>query len=171
MFQFRLFSALFLSFFIMSSQAAVPAPWIATDQAENITFNLYTCVDAAKKSLAKHGFQRISVQGTSIFAAYNSGVNYHYKAIIKCLDIYHLVTITIAANKKGGLKLARALTKTMRNHAEDKPVIIDEKADPKSSFPDCTDGPTLLRCLNTIDTEDLDIAQDYLKKRQSPLKK
>ncbi|MDM8547762.1 hypothetical protein QUF61_14825 [Candidatus Venteria ishoeyi] len=162
---------IFISIFLFFSgiALAVPPPWIASVEAENLDFSQQSCNEIAHTMLQKQGFARITPKNNGIFAAYRKGRDYHYKVVIKCFDSLGLVNVTVVSNRKGGLNKARQLLGNISSQTKHTGTASPGRRQPgsHSDFPDCADGPTLVRCLNTIPEDSLDIAQDYLEKRKT----
>lgn len=178
--------------FASGAQAAVPPPYIATLEGKNLTFPGSSCASAANSALKQAGFARVSSAGGTVFGAYHAGRDYRYKAAVKCLDEYNLVVVTIVASGSGALNTARKVLSNIRNkatagsglYAYNKPDGDDAAGDscpepadadecdcpepppvvaPNTAL-DCADGPTLVRCLNSVPQSDIDLAIDYLDK-------
>jgi len=151
--------------------AAPPPPWLAVVEGEQLAF-ADSCATAAQQALREQGFARVEIQGDMVFGAYREGADYHYKAAIKCLPAYELVTITIATNRKGGLDQAKQLLAQLRQYAtptsgglkRQSSHFDQAEATASALFPNCSDGPTLVRCLNTVPQDSIEIARSYLQK-------
>ncbi len=156
-----------LSLNLAAQAATPPPPWIASVHGENLAFTRSTCVERAASALQRQGFARVTQQGEKVFAALQEGKNYGYKAIVNCFPTYNLVTVTVVAERSGGLQKAQSILATLRTFAQatgagaSAAVGVEEM----TGFPDCSDGPTLLRCLNSIPNASLDLAAEYLRKR------
>lgn len=175
-------------------QAAVYPPYIAMLEGKNLAFSSTSCTSAATKALKAAGFDRVTPQGETVFAAYKSGRDYQFKAAVKCLPEYDLVLVNIVAAQGGALSKARAVLASIRKYARagsgsysggnsSSPAMCDN--DSSSAEPaacdcdcpdveppvaaantsmDCSDGPTLVRCLNSVPQTDINLAIDYLEK-------
>jgi len=165
--------------------AAPPPPFLAVVEGEKMGFSDNSCTQAAQSVLKQNGFKRIKIIDNIVFAAYRQGRDYHYKAALKCLNKYDLVTITVVTNRNGGLRKAKKLLSLLKNYGEqsddnntegswqEEDEAVEESEEgktvlgkPSANFPNCSDGPTLVRCLDSIPENAIDIAQEYLNKRQ-----
>jgi len=148
-------------------QATPPPPWIATVSGENLSFPKSDCVQSVAVSLRRLGFARVTSQGKQVFAAFKPGVRYDYKAVVKCFPSYNLVNVTVVAQRSGGLKKARTILAAIRQFAlQTEPLLNEDDLDEDATgFPDCSDGPTLIRCLNSVQPDSIDLAVEYLRKR------
>ncbi len=146
--------------------AAPPPPWIATVKGEALSFPSSDCVSSAVKTLQRQGFARVTPQGEKVFAALQAGKTYGYKAVVQCLPQYQLVTVTVVAQRKGGLNKARAILAALSQRAVPQEIPDAETLEEdKTGFPDCSDGPTLMRCLNSTPPDSLGLAIEYLRQR------
>lgn len=150
-----------------------PPPWLAMVDGEHLSFPDHSCTEGAATALRRLGFARVTVQPGQVLAAFKPGTYYQYKAAVKCFPKYDLVNVTVVAQRSGGLKKARSILAVMRQFATQvAPLptpemlpdtdVLDNSA---TGFPDCSDGPTLIRCLNSVPNDSIDLAVEYLRKR------
>ncbi len=151
---------------------ATEPPYLAVTQSANLSFGQTACTQTARESLREQGFAKISVnpRGGTVFAAYHSGPDYRYKAVIKCLEEKNTVTVVVVAEQAGGLNQARALLAGIGRRATPLAAGAEKSTPPpdtapsrRSRVPDCGHGPALIRCLNQIPRENIPEAVEYLE--------
>ncbi|WP_069473006.1 hypothetical protein [Candidatus Marithrix sp. Canyon 246] len=129
---------------------AVP-PYLGVSVAENLAFNRYSCLSAAKKVLYNEGFKDIETYAriATVFAAYRNTNPYHYKAVVKCLVSSGVIIVTTAAqvSRNARQKAERIRYKILqqRGITRKKPKVpkkpkvqeckIIKKASPKKASP------------------------------------
>lgn len=140
-------------------------PYMAIETLRNISFPQSSCADVAEQVLHHDGFAKIKKYGGSqtLFAAYRESKDYGFKASVKCLPAEGAVIITVVADNLKQIKSkAVSLAVKIRRHGspgeEEQPFI-------QSGNPDCHDGPTLMRCLNSIPPDDVQTVINHLQKQ------
>ncbi len=148
--------SLLLSLFLWPSVslAAPPAPWLAVAEARNLPFSLSSCLSAARATFNDQGFARVSVLGSSVMAAYQSGEDYQFKAVMRCQPHAATVVAMVVTTVSGaGTQRAQSLINDMRQQYQMSrsggSVVAADKADAAEAMED-------------EDLLDEDFADDYV---------
>jgi hypothetical protein len=81
----------------LSWSALAAPPYVAISIADDRGFSDQACISAGEAILRNDGFKRINSSGSSVFAAFNSGNNYGYKAVIRCVGSHNLFLVAVVA--------------------------------------------------------------------------
>ncbi len=91
-----------LGLLVTASQSYAVPPYFGVSVEENLSFTNLSCLATAEQILKDDGFEKITLSGNTIFAAYRNSNPYKYKSFIKCLANVGVVMVVVAA--PGGAK-------------------------------------------------------------------
>jgi len=119
-----LFAILLL--FSMSVYAA--PPYFGVSIGEHLALDNAKCISVAQKVLKKDGFKKLLPKGNNLFAAYNNGNQYGYKAVIRCMAKQNaFVVVTVADSMKTVKKKADSLRSRIQQHFKRKSEKSEKK--------------------------------------------
>jgi hypothetical protein len=79
-------------------------PYIGVSAGENLAFTNQSCLSVSQKVLKKDGFKKLALAGDNVFAAFNRGNNYQYKAMVRCMETQNTFVIVVVANSTKTIK-------------------------------------------------------------------
>lgn len=79
-------------------------PYIGVSAGENLAFTNQSCLSVSQKVLKEDGFKKLALAGDNVFAAFNRGNNYQYKAMVRCMENQNTFVIIVVANSTKTIK-------------------------------------------------------------------
>lgn len=112
-----LYYALGLALYLTAFASYAAPPYIGISAGENLAFTNQSCLSVSKKVLRQNGFQKVMLAGDNVFAAFNSGQNYKYKAVVRCIENQNVFIVAVVANTTQTIKAkAQSLRVAIQKH-------------------------------------------------------
>ncbi len=104
-----------LCLYSLSSYAA--PPYLSVSIGKNLSFTNQACLSASKAVLQEDGFKKFMPAGDNLFAAFNEGNDYKYKAVVRCIESQNVFVVVVVANTTATIKSkAQNLRLTIQKH-------------------------------------------------------